>query len=96
MPAAWKYDLAAGSALFGKPLLTDPRQKRIAVVAPVRSLDQIVIELNDKGLEVEHAHASLAVPAESLLANVLSHFRPTQRKSNLLIDSTTAIAVEDH
>ena len=96
MPAAWRCDRAAGSVLFEKPVLTNPRQKRIAVVAPVRSLDQIVIELKDKGFEIEHAHAALAVPAESLLANVLSLFRPTQRKSNLLIDSTTAIAVEDH
>jgi len=56
VPATWGYDLDAGSVLFEKPVLTDPRHKRIAVGAPVRSLHRILIELADREFEVEHIY----------------------------------------
>ena len=56
VPATWGYDLAAGTVLFEKPVLTDPRRKRIAVGAPVRSLHRILIELAGREFEVEHIY----------------------------------------
>ena len=56
VPATWGYDLDTGSVLFGKPVLTDPRHKRIAVGAPVRSLHRILIELAAREFEVEHIY----------------------------------------
>jgi len=56
VPATWDYDLPAGSVLFEKPVLTDPRHKRIAVGAPVQSLHRILIGLADREFEVEHIY----------------------------------------
>jgi FAD/FMN-containing dehydrogenase len=56
VPASWSYDLAAGTLLFEKPVLTDPQHKRIAVGAPVRSLHTIVLDLAARGFEVEHIY----------------------------------------
>jgi len=50
------YDLPAGTVLFGLPLLTDPGSIRIAVRLPVISLHQMLLELADRHLEVEHIY----------------------------------------
>ena len=56
VPATWSYDLAAGTLLFEKPVLTDPGRKRIAVLAPVQSLHLILGDLADRDFEVEHIY----------------------------------------
>ncbi len=56
VPAAWSYDLEAGSVVIERPMLTDPGHKRIAVRAPVASLHGILLALEDRNLEVEHLY----------------------------------------
>jgi hypothetical protein len=56
VPADWKYDLSSGKALFERPILTDPSQKRIAISAPVKSLHEILINLTDRNISIEHIY----------------------------------------
>ncbi|MBA5688466.1 FAD-binding oxidoreductase [Duganella sp. LX47W] len=56
VPADWRYDLAEGKVLFEKPILTAPRQKRIAINAPVRHLTDIVRQLAARHYTVEHIY----------------------------------------
>ncbi|HYR22081.1 MAG TPA: hypothetical protein VEP30_04030 [Chthoniobacterales bacterium] len=53
-PAEWNYDLTAGHPLFIMSLLTGNSRKRVAVQAPVKSLSQILQEMDAKGLKLEH------------------------------------------
>ncbi|MBC7545516.1 MAG: FAD-dependent oxidoreductase [Candidatus Sericytochromatia bacterium] len=54
VPAAWRYDLAAGQVLFDKPILSDPALKRVTIAAPVEALHQIVLGLGERHFPIEH------------------------------------------
>jgi len=56
VPANWSYDLPSGKALFERPILTDPNQKRIAIGAPLKSLHDILIRLMERNISVEHIY----------------------------------------
>jgi FAD/FMN-containing dehydrogenase len=56
IPVTGRPELTAGRILFDRPLLTDPRQARIGVCVPVRSLHQLLIQLADAKLEIEHIY----------------------------------------
>ena len=53
-PAAWNYDLTAGRPLFTMELLAGGALKRVAIQAPVKSLGQMLREIESKGLRLEH------------------------------------------
>ena len=53
-PNEWSCDLSAGRPLFTMSLLSDPARKRVAVQVPVKSLSQILREMDAKGLQLEH------------------------------------------
>jgi len=53
-PNEWSYDLTAGRPLFTMGLLSDEARKRVAVQVPVKSLTQILREIEAKGLKLEH------------------------------------------
>jgi len=53
-PTAWRYDLSAGRPLFTMELLSGTGFERVAVQAPIKSLDQMLREIATKGLRLEH------------------------------------------
>lgn len=53
-PSTWNYDLTAGHPLFNMTLLTGPSLKRVAVQVPVKSLGNVLREMDAKGLRLEH------------------------------------------
>ena len=56
VPADWQDDLKVGTILFEKPVLTDPDRKRVALVVPVPSLHQVMIEMANRDLAIEHVY----------------------------------------
>ena len=56
VPANWNYDLAAGKVMFEKPILTNPKEKRIGINAPVASLHEILLQLSKKQFVIEHVY----------------------------------------
>jgi FAD/FMN-containing dehydrogenase len=55
-PVAWRFELPSGHLVFEKTMLTDPQHKRVGIAAPVPSLHQILTQLADASLEVEHIY----------------------------------------
>jgi hypothetical protein len=55
-PQDWLCELPVGDYLFELPILTQPGEKRIAMVAPVASLHQVLAELEASGLKLEHLY----------------------------------------
>ncbi|MGH7355776.1 MAG: hypothetical protein ACRELS_14515 [Candidatus Rokuibacteriota bacterium] len=55
-PRDWRYTLPRGRLLFSERILTDRALKRVAVWAPVESLQMILAGLEDGGARVEHVH----------------------------------------
>ena len=55
-PSRWKYDLKSGKTLFAMKLLTRPKLKRIAILAPVRALHRILAGLIKKRNKIEHIY----------------------------------------
>jgi hypothetical protein len=53
-PAAWTYNLSAGHPLFTMELLGGQPLKRVAIQAPVKSLGNILREIEAQGLRLEH------------------------------------------
>lgn len=55
-PVAWHYDLAAGTVLFEKPVLTAASRKRMAIDVPVRALHEVLLSLPRRGVTIEHVY----------------------------------------
>ncbi len=55
-PRDWAYDLSAGQMLFEMPVLIDPKLKRVAIKAPVKSLHLILLELDKREYRVERIY----------------------------------------
>jgi hypothetical protein len=55
-PSNWEYDLRDGQLVLRKAILTKPDMNRIAVKAPVRSLQSILTALRTRGIRVEHLY----------------------------------------
>jgi len=55
-PSALDFRLETGEILLKEPLLTNPGATRIAVKAPVRSLNAVVADLGRSGLTVERLY----------------------------------------
>ena len=53
-PSDWKYDLEAGHPLFTMTTLGGQARKRFAIQAPVKSLGQILRQIDARGLTLEH------------------------------------------
>jgi hypothetical protein len=56
VPSAWKADNADFRILFVQPVLTRPREKRVAVVVPVGSLAALLNRLAADGARLEHVY----------------------------------------
>ncbi|MBI3896942.1 MAG: FAD-binding oxidoreductase [Gammaproteobacteria bacterium] len=57
VPTTWTYRLPTGKVLFERPILTsDHQQKRVAIEAPVESLHDILRQLDNSGIVVEHLY----------------------------------------
>lgn len=58
VPSVWRYDLSSGKVAFEKPILTSTNggSKRVAIVAPVRALHDVLNQLGSKGFAVEHIY----------------------------------------
>jgi hypothetical protein len=55
-PAAWTYTGAGAQALFSRPILTHPDQKRVALNVSVPQLTRVVSSLKDQGIAIEHIY----------------------------------------
>jgi hypothetical protein len=55
-PSALDFQLETGEILTKEPLLTNPAAQRIAVKAPVRSLNGVVADLGRTGLTIERLY----------------------------------------
>jgi hypothetical protein len=55
-PSALDFRLETGEILAKEPLLTNPAAQRIAVKAPVRSLNGVVADLGRNGLTIERLY----------------------------------------
>jgi len=55
-PRAWDEKLPSGEIVLGATILTNPAAKRIAVKAPVASLDTILAGLESRGVTLEHLY----------------------------------------
>jgi hypothetical protein len=55
-PRDWEYTLEDGKLLFAMPILTQPERKRVAVQAPVDSLDRVLRALEDSPATLEHIY----------------------------------------
>ena len=54
-PHDWNYDLKNGHLLFTMDMMTTT-DKRIAVQAPVKSLSEILVQLESEGVKIEHLY----------------------------------------
>ena len=53
VPESWKYDLPTGEMLMSRPMLTDPNRKRVGIMVPVKSLNEVVLKLESS---IEHIY----------------------------------------
>jgi hypothetical protein len=54
VPAGWQLPSGQGRLLFEQPVLTNPSEKRVAVVVPVPRLHAALIELSTPPQRLEH------------------------------------------
>ncbi len=53
VPESWKYDFPAGEMLMSRPMLTDPNSKRVGIIVPVKSLNEVLPKLENS---IEHIY----------------------------------------
>jgi hypothetical protein len=56
LPAGQLPDIPPAKTLFTQPILTEPARQRVAWVVPVASLSAVLVELAQRGFEVEHVY----------------------------------------
>ncbi len=55
-PIDWVYDLDEGELHFGLPILTEPGQTRLAITVPVAALHDVILDLNEQPVQLEHLY----------------------------------------
>lgn len=55
-PVDWSYNLSEGELHFGLPILTEPEQTRLAITVPVTALHQVITELGEHPVQLEHIY----------------------------------------
>lgn len=53
-PEGWTYDLSEGEGLYSQVVLTQPDLRRLVVRAPVEGLHAVLVDLETRGVRVEH------------------------------------------
>lgn len=53
-PIEWEYNLSNGKELFTMSILTDKKLKRVAIQVPVEFLSDMLNQLNDRDIKIEH------------------------------------------
>ncbi len=56
LPAGKLPEIPSAKTLFTQPILTEPARQRVAWVVPVVSLSAVLVELAQRGFEVEHVY----------------------------------------